>query len=453
MAKFSAFSLSPTMIEACAKEGYQNPSEIQKIVIPKILREESLVVTSETGSGKTHAFLIPILDKIDISKNEVQAIIVSPTTQLARQTYEFARALAAYFPTMRILFLSNQMDSDRAIGKLKQTPHVIIATPGKIYDLGVEEKICNLVTAKFLVLDEADMLLDMGFSSQITDILDFLPNTTKLVFSATIKENLMHMIEKYVHADGIISTKTSTNHSVKQFAIYTKNQDRKEQLLDFLGKIHPYFMLVFASKKEVVSDLYDFLRAKNFTVGLLHGDLSPRERKNMMKRIKNNEFPIVVASDMAARGMDIEGVSDVLNFDLPKKDLSFFFHRAGRTGRFDKDGNCYTFYDDDDVEILQKLKQQGAEFTYWVPTKDGYKEGKPTRQKKVFVSHESTELTREIKRAVAETKTKKVKPGYKRKVKTAIEKVKRKHRRRNIEKDIRRQRVERYKREAKKRGE
>lgn len=451
MASFKSFALSPKMISCIEKIGYKEPSKVQELVIPAALRKESMVVTSETGSGKTHAFLIPIINNIVISSHSVQAIIVSPTRELARQTYDFAKEFCDTFKGLRVQLFSSQVEKNRNVNKLNNTPHIIIATPGRLLDLGLDDKNINLSTAQYVVLDEADMLMDMGFFDDINKLLEHLDTAAKMVFSATINPKLSRIIEKYIGAEHVITLENLTNNKVSHYAIDIRHQGKKEALSSFINVTNPYFLLVFASKKEDVNDLYFYLKNNGYNVGVIHGDLEKRERKNMMKRIKNLEFQIVVCSDMAARGIDIENVSDVLNVDLPK-DLSFYFHRAGRTGRFYKDGKCYTFYDDDKCDDILKLQQQGVSFNYLVLKNDELKEGKAPNYKKEFRKKKDLELEKDIKRAVIETKRNTVKPGYKKAVKNAVEKVKRKHHRKMIKDNIRKQRVERYRSEARNSG-
>ncbi len=213
--------------------------------------------------------------------------------------------------------------------------------------------------------------------------------------------------------------------------------------------MNPYFVIVFASKKETVNKIYSFLKENAFNATILTGDLSQRERKSTLKMIKNNRYQIIVASDLAARGLDLEDVTVVINFDLPNE-LEYYYHRAGRTGRFDKTGECYTFYNTDKVTKVQQLINQGLQFNFLtirdgeIVTSKGLKEVR--RSKKV-----DEELRHKIRSVASKNSSKEgVKPGYKKKKKQAIDKVKRQHKREIIKKEIRKQRVERYKTEAKK---
>ena len=452
MSSFKSFNLTSDMLSAIESIGYSAPSKVQELVIPRVLKKESLVVTSETGSGKTHSFLIPIIQSIDLSDNHIQAIIVSPTRELARQTYDFAREFLNSYPELKLQHLTSQVEKSRSENKLENNPHIIVATPGRLLDLGVNKSETNLSTTKFIVLDEADMLMDSGFVNDINTMLESVPNASKLVFSATINSKLARLIERFIGADHVITLDNMTNSKVEHYAIDIRHQKINDAVESFIKVVQPYFLLLFASKKEDVNKIYEHLKAHGYNVAMIHGDLEKRERKNIMRRIKDLEFQIVVCSDMAARGLDIDNVSDILNVDLPR-DLSFYFHRAGRTGRFYKDGKCFTFYNDDDTSNILKLKEMGVSFIYKVLKNDEIKDGKEINAKpKRFKKNKDQELERDIKRAISETKKTKVKPGYKKAVKVAVEKVKRKHHRKMIRENIRKERVKRYKEEARKNG-
>lgn len=451
MPKFEQYAISKPMIHTLSRLGYVNLTPIQEAVIPHVYRGESVVARSETGSGKTHAFLVPILDRIDINKKEVQAIILSPTRELAKQTYDFAKLIQSDFPELKLLMIAGGVEKSRNKLKLESVPHVVIATPGRLKDLGIEDTVTSLSTSKVIVLDEADMLMDSGFFEDINLIISRLDAPQMLVFSATIPLKLSGIIEKYVGATEVIeiAKENKTSGQVTHSLIDTRHQPLFETILDFIKWKNPYFLLIFASKIDKVIEVYQFLQSQNLKVGMMHGNLENRERKAMMKRIRNNEFPIVVASDMAARGLDIEHVSDILNIDLPT-DLDFYFHRAGRTGRYDKTGNCYTFYDNDHSERPRKLIELGVRFAYFSYRDHQFFEAKGLEYKRQRVRKIDPTLEKDIKTAVSKTRSTKVKPGYKKKVANAVEKVKKKYKRQIIEKDIRRQKVQRYKQSSKK---
>ena len=250
-------------------------------------------------------------------------------------------------------------------------------------------------------------------------------------------------MNKYISSPVLVKVDNNiTSSNVTHYAYPTRNRDRYETLLTLLSATNPYIAIVFASKKETVDKLYEFLRRKDYRCCEIHGDLSSTTRKTILNRIKNNEYSIIVASDMMARGLDIDGVSEVINFDLPYKE-EFYFHRAGRTGRANYTGKCYTLYDKEEVTKLASLHAKGVNFInieyvngQWVNLKDLFK--KQTHHKNHPVNDKIIEV-------VNKAKKKKVKPNYKKKTKQEIQRIKQKHKREIIEKDIRRQKVERYK--------
>lgn len=449
--KFSAFNINRDLIKNLEQNGYVETTPIQQVVIPKALKGENIIAKSETGSGKTHAFLIPIIENC-VESNLLQAIILAPSRELARQTYKFANQIISDMSYKKItvkLFISGE-DSNKDLKSFKNGCNILIATPGKLRSL-IEESDFDMSMVKTLVLDEADMLLDSGFFDTIDAIFKKCDKDLQVeVFSATISEGLEVFLKKYISPDYVVTSTNNelTSKTVKHYFINTKHKDINELLLLFINQFNPYLLLIFANSKKKTRDIYNFLSSKRIKCGILSGELESRERKSMLRRINNDEFRVVVCSDLVSRGLDIQNVSDVLSVDLPNN-LEYYYHRAGRTGRNFKTGNSYVFYDHDTFDLPLKLINDGLEVNFlkvennsFVPMASPIKEKK--RSKKM-----PTELDIAIKKAKITTMTKKVKPGYKKKVKTAIEKVKRKHRREIIRKDIRRQREERYIKESK----
>ena len=444
---FKGINLSEQMIKSLNRQGFTNPSEIQLRAIPKALKGETLMVQSATGTGKTLAFLVPIIEKIDFQNQSIQAIIIAPTRELAQQIYDFAIPFVKEFPRLKIKLFKSGIEREESSQGLSIPPHIAIGTPGRLLDILVGK--VSLKSVNTIVLDEADMLLREGFFGEIDKIVEQTNKPRFLVYSATLENNLAHELERYIGPNiPVINEETMTASNVTHYLIDIRHDDVLTSLISVIEAIKPYLLLVFASKKETANELYAGLRAKKYKAALLTGDLDARERKSIIRRVKDGEFYILVCSDMAARGLDIPDVSDVINVDLPNN-LEFYYHRAGRTGRFNKTGNCYTFYNNDKTAKPLALIQNGVKFKYYVLRDNELVAGKgiekthPTKRK---VDEELQSKIRQVK-AQTRSKDKKVKPGYKKKQKAAIEKVKQKHRREIIRKDIRRQRVERYKRE------
>lgn len=449
--QFKSFNLKPEIINVLSDLGYVNLTKIQELVIPKALKGENIIAKSETGSGKTHAFIVPIINNI-VSDNNLQAIIISPTKELAQQTYSFIIQIVEKLENITVKLFSSGEDTTKDSKSFYNGANIIVATPGRLSYLlnNVQIDLSNLKT---IVLDEADMLIDRTFIDEIDKIFNIVDkNKIQIeVFSATISNNVNDFLRKYISPDYLLTVddENKASKNVKHFFINTKHQDKFQLLLDFINLKNPYLLFVFGNSKTEAKKIYEFLSENKFKCGFISGELEKRERRSMLRRIKNDQYRIVVGTDLAARGIDVEDVSDVLNFNIPNN-LEYYYHRAGRTGRIGKSGNCYSFYDNDNLNLPSKLINEGLEVEYLKFNNGELVKDIPLNKDiKKKKSNVNTDLEREIKKAKFKAMGKKVKPGYKKKVKQAIDKVKRKHRREVIKKDIRRQRVERYKNEAK----
>lgn len=450
---FNAINLSDKMIASLKRQHFYHPSEIQLRVIPKALKGENLLIQSATGTGKTLSFVIPIIERIDLKNQNVQAIVVAPTRELAQQIFDTFVEFTKDYSELKVRLFKSGTERDNSTKGLSIAPHIIVGTPGRLADI-FDQNVVSLTNVKTIVLDEADMLLKEGFFPDIDRFVLRISHPQFLVCSATLEANLGHELEKYIGADQlVINEEIMTSSSVEHLLVDVGHQDINHAVLSLIKEIHPYLLLVFASKKETANKVYEFLKSNGQPAGLLTGDLSARERKNVLKRVKNGEIYYLVCSDMAARGLDIEDVTDILNVDLPDN-LEFYYHRAGRTGRFGKEGKCYTFYNNEHTSKPLTLKEQGVNFKYLTLRNGKLSEGHeivkthPTSKKK------DSELDQKIRKVVnlSKGKNKKVKPGYKKKVREKVKKVKQQHRREIIQKDIRRQRVERYKKENRQNG-
>ncbi len=454
MSSFKAYNLPANLINAVNKLGYLEPSSVQNAVIPKALRGKSLLAQSATGSGKTHAYLIPLLAKLDMNLSRLQDIVICPTRELARQTYDFAREFIRFFPKFKVRLFTSESDVSQNVEGLTVAPHLIIGTPGRVRDILVNQHSLSLNNVRTVVLDEADMLLDMGYFEDIDALFSSLNNPQILVFSATLKQNLKDELNRFVQSDfEYQSDKINTASGVRHHLIDIKHQSQEAALLSFLKIRNPYLCIVFASTKEKVGTIYRFLVSEGYEAIYFSGDLDDRNRKKALRAIRENKTPIIVSSDLLSRGMDIADVSDVVSIDLPT-DLEFYHHRAGRTGRFGKEGDSWVFYDDDSTKLPLALIDEGVKFDFYT-LRNGELKNDPVgllpkeklRKKKAFQNEDEI---KEIKIAKAKHRGKIVKPGYKKKEKIAIEKVKRKYRRKAIQKSVRKELEKKYRAEAKK---
>jgi ATP-dependent RNA helicase CshB len=422
---FERFNLKPFIIEAIKHLQFYKPTEIQERIIPSIIRGESVIGQSQTGTGKTHAYLLPIIERIHPNLHEVQAVITAPTRELATQIYHEILKITKFCPDEEQItarcFVGGT-DKLRTIEKLKVQPHIVVGTPGRINDLAKEQAL-NVHTAKMLVIDEADLMLDMGFIYDVDQIAARMPkNLQMLVFSATIPEKLKPFLRKYMENPKYIhvAPKQVAAEKIEHVLVPLRHRDKVKLLHDMLLLYNPYLAIVFTNTKKMADEVAMALIEKGLKVGILHGDLTPRERKKMMKQIRNLEFQYIVATDLAARGIDIEGVSHVINYELPR-DLEFYVHRVGRTARAGYSGIAVTIYEPSDQDSLAKLEKMGIEFVHRDIVRDEWVD-LPEWNKRSKRKKEDDEIEQIIKKNVK--KPKKVKPGYKKKLKEEMEKQK-----------------------------
>lgn len=448
MTKFKTFNISNWLVANLEANNYINPTPIQEKVIPLALKDKSLVVKSETGSGKTLAFLIPILNNIDQKNHNLQAIIIAPTKELAEQIYsEITKLING--SNILVKLVKSGVYNDEINDDLSQNPQVIIGTIGKLNDIFSKNQSINTKFVHTIVLDETDMLLDNGFIDIIDDFLSRFNNEQILVFSASINKSFQNVLEKYLDSEFTITSDNSdiTSSNVTHYAIDIKHYDINECIYKLIKLKNPYCMLIFVSEKKDINNIYQFLNNKGIKTTILNGDLSKQERKNVIKNLKNGKIQYLLCSDLAARGLDVDDIDLVLSVNLPNN-LEYYYHRAGRTGRYNKKGDSYIFYNVDTSKKVIELLDSGLKINFLKFNNEELVEGVKPNNKKVFKSKKNEELEKEINKAKQNHK-KNVKPGYKKKYNQEVNKIKSKFRREKIKKEIRKQRVERYKEEAK----
>ncbi|MYU48662.1 DEAD/DEAH box helicase [Lactobacillus salivarius] len=421
MASFRGFNFKEYIYQALDEINFKEPTEVQARLIPTILKGKSVVGQSQTGSGKTHTFLLPIFQNLNAQKDEVQAVITTPSRELAYQIYEAAKQLAKFSPEN--IWIQNYVggtDKQRQIEKLKShQPQLVIGTPGRILDL-VRENALDIHNAHYLVVDEADMTLDLGFLKETDAIASTLPKDLQmLVFSATIPEKLRPFLRKYMYNPVIevVANKHVISPTIDNWLVSTKGRDRNKLIYDLLTMGEPYLALVFANTKERADELTNYLRSQGLKVAKVHGGIQPRQRKRIMREIQNLDYQFVVATDLAARGIDIEGVSHVINDDIPE-DLEFFVHRVGRTGRNGMKGTAITLYEPSEEKLIDELESMGVHF---VPkaVKNGEIVDSYDRNRREKRQTRKESMDPKLRGFVKKEK-KKRKPGYKKKIKRAI---------------------------------
>ena len=363
--KFTDFKFKDYIQEALKEINFIEATEVQEKLIPIVLAGRDLVGESKTGSGKTHTFLLPIFQTLNEDSSHVEVVITAPSRELATQIYQAARQIASHCEKeIRIANYVGGTDKARQIDKLQVAqPHIVIGTPGRIYDLLASGDLA-IHKAHTFVVDEADMTLDMGFLTTVDKIASSLPKQLQfLVFSATIPQKLQPFLKKYLSNPVMeqIKTKTVISDTIDNWLVSTKGRDKNEQVYQLTKALQPYLAMIFVNTKDRADDLHAYLVEKGLKVAKIHGGVPPRERKRIMNQVKNLDFEYIVATDLAARGIDIEGVSHVINDAIPQ-DLSFFVHRVGRTGRNGLPGTAITLYQPSDDSDIRELEKLGIQF-------------------------------------------------------------------------------------------
>ena len=428
--KFTEFNFKDYIQEALKDLNFVEATEVQEKLIPVVLSGRDLVGESKTGSGKTHTFLLPIFQELDEEADSVQAVITAPSRELATQIYQAARQLASFSEQeIRVANYVGGTDKARQIGKLESSqPHIVIGTPGRIYDL-VESGDLAIHKAHTFVVDEADMTLDMGFLETVDRIAARSPKDLQfLVFSATIPQKLQPFLKKYLSNPVMeqIKTKTVIADTIDNWLLSTKGRDKNAQIYEISQLLQPYLAMIFVNTKTRADELQAYLTAQGLKVAKIHGDIPPRERKRIMNQVKNLDFEYIVATDLAARGIDIEGVSHVINDAIPQ-DLSFFVHRVGRTGRNGLPGTAITLYQPSDDSDIRELEKLGIKFTPKI-IKNGEFQDTYDRDRRANREKTKEKLDTEMI-GLVKKKKKKIKPGYKKKIQWAVNEKRRKTKR------------------------
>ncbi|NWK85641.1 DEAD/DEAH box helicase [Staphylococcus sp. GSSP0090] len=424
---FEKFNLETSLIDAVKDLNFNQPTEIQTRVIPKIIKQVNLIGQSQTGTGKSHAFLLPLLNSIDVDYKEPQAIVVAPTRELAQQLFDVASHLTKFKEDVSVKLFIGGTDIEKDRSRVKNQPQLIIGTPTRINDLAKHGDL-HVHLASYLVIDEADLMIDLGLIDEVDYVATRLDENAHIaVFSATIPKSLHPFLNKYLENPEFVEIENTEKNkkNIEFYLIPTKGEAKIEKTLKLIDILNPYLCIIFCNSRDSADELAKQLNTAGLKLGMIHGGLTPRERKQQMKRIRNLEFQFVIASDLASRGIDIDGVSHVINFDVPN-DIDFFTHRVGRTGRGQYKGVAITLYSPDEEHNIALIEQRGYKFEN-VDIKDD--ELKPIKAHNMRQTRKNKDdhLTNQLKYKV-KTNKKKVKPGYKKKFKRDLDDLKRKER-------------------------
>ena len=325
------------------QNGIVEPTPVQEMAIPVILTGRDVLVQAQTGTGKTLAFLLPIMQNIKVGSPAVQGLIITPTRELALQITKVAEKIGKV-NGVRVLTIYGGQDIERQLKKLNAAPHIIIGTPGRILD-HLRRKTLEISHVNKLVLDEADQLLHMGFLDEVEElIVNTAPDRQTMFFSATIPAKIKALSVNYMKKpkDLKVISNNVTLDEIEQIIVESKEEFKLDKLCGMINKYQPYLAMIFCHTKQRVSNLVAELAQRGYLVDELHGDLSQAKRNQVMRKFSTAKLQILVATDIAARGIDIEGVTHVFNYDIPH-DVESYIHRIGRTGRAGQTGVAVTF--------------------------------------------------------------------------------------------------------------
>lgn len=354
---FGNLKVCAKTIENLNKMGIKKPMPVQEQAIPALFAGKDVIARAQTGTGKTLAFLVPLAEKVDPNKSYVQALVIAPARELAQQiANEMKKVLGSDSP-IKVLAVTGGRDYDEQKAKLEGKSHVLIGTPGRLLD-HIRKGNTDLGGVKYLVLDEVDEMLKQGFMDEAMDLISMTASDHQtMLCSATLDEEVRKLGRKLTKNCSLIdiNPEEATVSKIQQIAIKTTEEFKTRALAKLIDRYNPYLMVVFCISKERTKALGDELGMMGYNVDVLHGEMSPAKRKTVMKSFRDARIQILVASDLAARGLDVDGVTHVINYDIPH-DVDWYVHRIGRTGRAGKDGVAVTLYTADEVKWLRNIE-------------------------------------------------------------------------------------------------
>ncbi|WP_064094054.1 DEAD/DEAH box helicase [Rossellomorea aquimaris] len=400
---FKDYPLSEEILRALSDLGYKNPTEVQSEVLPVALEKKDLVVRSQTGSGKTASFGIPICEMVEWEENKPQALILTPTRELAAQVKEDITNIGR-FKRIKAAAVYGKSPFHRQKLELKQKTHVVVGTPGRVLD-HIEKGTLTLDCLKYLVIDEADEMLNMGFIDQVESIIQELPkDRVTFTFSATLPEDVENLCYKYMKAPVDIEIEATgiTTDKIDHVLIEVKDEAKFSLLKDMTTVENPDSCIIFCRTKERVDTLCEQLDERGYPVDKIHGGMIQEARFEVMDDFKRGEFRYLVATDVAARGIDVESISHVINYDIPLEKESYV-HRTGRTGRAGQSGKAITFITPFEEKFLHEIEEYigFAIAKIHSPSKEKVLEKKAEFERKLDANpsikkDKSTELNKEI---------------------------------------------------------
>jgi len=355
---FKSFGLSDALIKVLDEVGYETPSAIQEQCIPYLLNGHDVIGQAQTGTGKTAAFALPLIDRIDISTNQVQLLVLAPTRELAIQVSEAIQTYARHLKGLHVLPIYGGQSYDIQLRPLKRGVHVVVGTPGRVMD-HIKKGTLKLNSLKALVLDEADEMLRMGFIDDVKWVMEKLPKERQIaLFSATMPDVIRRVAEKFLNDPKIvkIKTKTATAQTISQSYWLVSGVNKLDALTRILEVESFDALLIFVRTKTATVDLAEKLSARGFSAEAINGDIAQNQRERTIQQLKKGKIDILIATDVAARGLDVERISHVVNYDIPQ-DPESYVHRIGRTGRAGREGKAILFVAPRERRMLQTIER------------------------------------------------------------------------------------------------
>lgn len=354
--QFKDFQLNNNILKAIINLGYKKPSNVQEKVIPILKNKKDVIVKSKTGSGKTASFGIPLCDSVDIENNSIQGLILAPTRELTLQIKEDLSNIGR-IEKVRCEAIFGKQSMEEQVKKLKQRIHIVAGTPGRVID-HLQRNTIDLSNVNFVILDEADKMLSMGFIDQIEEILKKVnKNATIGLFSATLPEKIEYLCNAYMKNPEFIEIKNlNIEKKIEENYISLDVKEKKKALWQVLYAKHPKQAIVFCNTKDKVNEVLKDLISEKILAKSIHGGMEQRDRLSVMEEFKNKQFKILVATDIAARGIHIDDLDLVINYEVPMENESYV-HRIGRTGRSGKDGTAISFVANYEKKYLESIKE------------------------------------------------------------------------------------------------
>ena len=355
---FDDLDINPRVRSAIAEVGYETPSPIQAATIPPLMAGRDVVGLAQTGTGKTAAFAIPILSRIDPSVRRPQALVLAPTRELALQVAEAFTKYSAHMPDVRVLPIYGGQSYGVQLAGLRRGAQVIVGTPGRVID-HLDKGTLDISELEFMVLDEADEMLTMGFSEDVERVLAETPESKQVaLFSATMPSAIRRLAQKYLHnpEEITVKSKTATAQNITQRYLQVSHQRKLDALTRFLEVETFDAMIVFVRTKQATEELAEKLRSRGFSAVAINGDMVQAQRERTINQLKDGAIDILVATDVAARGLDVDRISHVVNYDIPH-DTESYVHRIGRTGRAGRSGNALLFVSPRERHLLRAIER------------------------------------------------------------------------------------------------